>query len=97
MTDNSEFQTVYDAHNYFETAVLTGELPIHQTSPLVQLVFNLGFVAGQNSMSSLIEQAQHERDVYYRVAVRGGFGSPRIKSQGKSFSELEALRKGVTK
>jgi hypothetical protein len=97
MTDNLEFETLYDVHNFFETSVLNGELPIHQTSEIVQLVFNLGFVAGQNSMSSQIEQAKHERDIYYRVAARGGFGTPRIKNQGKSFAQLEALRQGVTK
>lgn len=95
--DSFGFKNIYDVHEFFETAVLSGELPIHQTSEIVQLVFNLGFVAGQNSMSSQIEQAQHERDIYYRVAARGGFGTPRIKNQGKSFAQLEALRMGVTK
>lgn len=97
MTNNLEFETLYDVYDFFETSILNGDLPIHQTAEIVQLVFNLGFVAGQNSVSSQIEQAQHERDVYYRVAARGGFGTPRIKNQGKTFEQLEALRQGVTK
>ena len=94
MTDNPEFETVYDVHNFFETAVLDGTLPIHEAPALVQRIYWWGYWAGHEARSNEITQALHERDVYYRAASRGGFGTPRIKPQGKSFSELEQLRKG---
>lgn len=94
MSDNPQFKTLHDLHDFFETSVLTGALPIHETPQLVQRVYWWGFWAGHESRESEITQALHERDIYYRAACEGGFGYPRIKKQGKSFAELEQLRKG---
>lgn len=38
-------------------------------------------------------QAEADRERYYRAACRGGFGTPVIKPQGKTFQELETLRR----
>lgn len=95
MNDKPEYQTLRELHELFETSVLSGALPIHETPQLVQRVYWWGFWAGHESRESEITQALHERDIYYRAACEGGFGRKRIKTQGKSFNELEQLRKGL--
>jgi hypothetical protein len=40
-----------------------------------------------------LAQAEADSERYYRAACRGGFGTPIIKPQGKTFRELEALRR----
>ncbi len=40
-----------------------------------------------------LTQAEADRERYYRAACRGGFGTPIIKPQGKTFQELETLRR----
>ena len=90
--DELGFETVFEVYEFFETAILSGDLPLDQTTPLVQRIYSLGYWAGHEARSNEITQALHERDIYYRVAARGGFGAPRIKNQGKTFAQLQALR-----
>lgn len=95
MITNDDFRDVHDVHNFYEDLVLSGELPIHLASPLVQRIYWWGYWAGHESRASEITQALHERDVYYRVACRGGFGTSRTRNLGPTYSELELIRKGV--
>lgn len=63
------------------------ELPLS-----VSAIYYFGESCGRSSNPEL-EQAKADSDRYYRVAARGGFGVPVIKSQGRTFLELEEARK----
>lgn len=44
-------------------------------------------------LRNTLAQAESDRERYYRAACRGGFGTPVIKPQGKTFLELENIRR----
>lgn len=55
-----------------------------------------GYWLGVDISQQFIDQARVEADRYYRIAARGGFGESMLKPQGRTFAQLEALRRGAS-
>jgi hypothetical protein len=71
--------------------VVYGLLDLDQLPrPVAALIF-FGEALGRNSRQHEIDQLEADCDRYYRAACNGGFSSP-LRSQGRTFAELEALR-----
>lgn len=53
-----------------------------------------GWNAKTESVAPELSNLENECDRLYGIAARGGFGTPIIRNQGRSFAELEQIRAG---
>ncbi len=77
-------------------SLIYGRVELHDVPREVAALYYLGEAAHVSGVLNLrweLEQAQADADRLYGVCARGGFGVPIIKSQGRTFAELQALRR----
>ena len=76
--------------------MISGRVDLHQLPYELAAFYYLGEAAHIPEVLCLraeLSQALADRDRYYRAASRGGFGVAVLKPQGKTFAELETLRR----
>lgn len=81
--------------SYLEGAlhmVMYGLLSFDRLPLAVQALVFYGETLGRAGRQAEIEQLNADADRYYRAACNGGFSAP-LRTQGRTFAELEELRK----
>ena len=76
--------------------MIRGRVELHQVPHEIAAFYYLGEAVHIPEVLCLraeLSQALADRERYYRAASRGGFGVAVLKPQGKTFAELEALRR----
>jgi hypothetical protein len=72
--------------------VMHGLLELDQLPRAVAALIFYGEVLGRAGRQPEVDQLNADCDRYYRAACNDGFSSP-LKAQGRSFAQLQELRK----
>jgi hypothetical protein len=76
--------------------LMLAEVELHQLPPCLLELWEYGLQTGRQSRQAEVDQLQSDCDRLYGHAARGTFKVP-LRSQGRTFAELEAIRNAGAK